>query len=87
MFTISDGTQHIVLIVPAEGVNHIRNLVYLWFVNKSKEHISVAINEAHFALTRHLDLVKFHLNNVGGMLNLLNRRFARLNVKDTNNLR
>ncbi len=49
MLAVSNRTQHIVLIVPAEGVHHVRNLVDFRLVDKSEEHITVVINKAHLA--------------------------------------
>jgi hypothetical protein len=50
VFTISDGTQHIVLIVPAEGVNHVANLMDFRLMDQSQEHVTVIINKTHLAL-------------------------------------
>jgi len=51
MLTVSDSTQHIVLIVPTEGIYHIANLMDFGLMDKSEEHVTVVINKTHLAFT------------------------------------
>lgn len=86
VLAVSDCAKHIICIVPAEGINHVRNLVNFRLVNQSQEHVSVVVNKAHLALRGHLDLVQLHLNDFSGVLNLLGSRLSRLDIEDTHDL-
>lgn len=85
MVAVSNSRKHIVLVVPAERINHVTNLLDLWLMDKSKEHIAIAINKAHLTFRSHLDLVKLHLNNLSCVLNSLRSRLARNDIKHSYN--
>jgi hypothetical protein len=57
------------LIVPLEGINHVADLVKLRRVNFSHEHITVTVNEAHFALSSSFNLIQLHLDDVSCVFN------------------
>ena len=86
MLAISNGAEHISALVPQERVSHVLDLLHLWLVHESQEHIAVAVHEAHLALTGHLNLVKLHLDDLSGMLDLLGSRLARHDVEHSHDL-
>lgn len=47
---IGNRGKHVVLVVPAERIHHVANLLDLGLVDKSQEHVAVAVNKAHLAL-------------------------------------
>jgi len=50
VFAVCNSAKHIVIVIPAERVNHITDLMNLGLVNKGQEHIAVVVHEAHLAL-------------------------------------
>jgi len=86
VFTVADAAEHVILLVPHEGINHVLNLLDLWLVHLRQEHVAVAINEAHFPLARHLYLVQIHLNDLSRVLNLTRGWLARLDIENTDDL-
>lgn len=83
MLAVSDSTEHIVAIVPAERVDDIANLVDLWLVHECQEHIAIVVDEAHFAFRRQRNLVEFHLNDLSGVLDVLGSRLSRNNIENS----
>lgn len=69
---IAESSEHIIRIVPGETVDHVADLLgsVSGLVDKGKEHILVAIDEAHLTLTGHRDLVEVHLEDLSRMLNV-----------------
>jgi len=55
-------------------------------MDKGQEHITVVVNEAHFTLGGHLDLVKLHFNDFGGVLNHFGGGLTRNDVENADNL-
>jgi hypothetical protein len=69
LLSIGKSSNHVVGVVPLETVDHVANLVQFRSVDLSHEHVSVVIYEDHFALSWHINLVKFHLDDVGCVVN------------------
>jgi len=85
LLAVSKGSEHVVGVVPLETVDHVADLVELRGVNLSHKHITVAIDEAHLALSSDFNLVQLHLDDVGSMFNRLSS-LAGVDVKHSHGL-
>jgi len=56
-------------------------------MDHSQEHISIAVNEAHFSFTWHFNLVEFHFDNFSRVFNLHIRCLSANNIKYSDYLR
>jgi hypothetical protein len=81
LLSVSEGCDHVILVIPLETIDHIADFVQLGSVDLGHEHVSVVVYEHHFAFGRDINLVKFHLNDVSSMVNGL-ASFAGVNVED-----
>lgn len=71
LLAVSKGSEHVIGVVPLETVDHVADFVELRGVNLSHKHITVAVDEAHLALSSDFNLVQLHLDDVGSMFNRL----------------
>ena len=76
VLTVRDAAEHVIRLVPHEGVDHVLNLHDLRLVDFGEEHVTVAINEAHLSLTCHVNLIQIHLNDLRRVINLRSSWFA-----------
>jgi hypothetical protein len=60
--------------------------VDLGLVDQSQKHVAIVVDEAHFALRSHLDLVELHFNDFGCVLDHLGGRLTRHDIKDADDL-
>lgn len=86
MLAVRDSGKHIVLVIPAEAINHIADFMNFRLMNEGQKHISVAVDKAHFSLRRHFNLIELHLVDLSGVLDVLSSHLAGENVEDSNNL-
>jgi len=64
MLTVGNSAQHVVLVIPAEGVDHVANFLDLWLVDKRQEHVTIVVNEGEFSLYTHVDLIQLHFDDL-----------------------
>lgn len=83
LFAISKGSNHVVLVVPLETIDHIADFVKFRGVDLGHEHVSVVVNKYHLAFSGNINLVKLHLDDISGVIDWLSS-FARIDIEDFN---